>query len=66
MGEFNIDQGIEYFNRMYESIKQTYITKYGFSEEKADEVAFRTAAYLLVRNVGPVNADEVLKRVKRK
>ncbi len=66
MADFNIEQGVEYFNRMYESIKQTYIEKYGFSEEKADKVAFRTAAYLLIRNIGPVNADEVLKRVRKK
>lgn len=64
--EFDLDRAIGYFERMRENIFETYVNEYGYDRERAEEIATRTAAKLLVRNIGPANADRVFEELRRR
>lgn len=66
MGKFDEERGLDYFLRMKDAIRETYVEKYGFDEEKAEDVATRVAMKLLIRNVGPENADKVFSLAKKR
>lgn len=64
--QFDEERGLDYFLRMRDSIARTYIENYGYDDEKADEVATRIAMKLLIRNVGPENAERVFNIARKK
>ena len=66
MGDFDVERGLEYFERMRSSIASTYENEYGYDHDRAMDVATRVAIKLLVRNVGPDNANLVLEEARRR
>ncbi len=64
--EFDEEKGLEYFQRMKESISETYVEKYGYDKEEADRIACRIAAKLLIRNIGQENAGKVIGLAKKR
>lgn len=65
-GEFDVERGIRYFEEIKANIYHVYVDEYGYDPEKAEEIATRTAAKLLIRNVGPQNAMKVLEELKKR
>lgn len=66
MSEFDVERGIRYFEEIKNNIYHTYVDQYGYSPDKAEEIAMRTAAKLLIRNIGPENAMKVLEEIKKR
>lgn len=66
MGDFDEERGFEYFMRMKDAIAETYVKKYNYSEDQAQEIATRIAAKLLIRNVGPDNAQKVFNLARKR
>lgn len=66
MADFDEEVGVDYFLRMRDSIARTYVERYGYTDEEADEVATRIAMKLLIRNVGPQNAEKVFQILRKR
>jgi len=64
--EFDEEKGLEYFLKIRDSVKETYVEKYGKSEQEAEEIANRIAMKLLIRNVGYENASKVFGLAKKR
>lgn len=66
MSDLDVDRAIEYFERIKEGVFETYVNEYGYDRERAEEIATKTAAKLLIRNIGPSNAQEVFNELRRR
>jgi len=66
MSEFDVDRGVRYFLEIKNNIYHTYVDEYGYPPDKAEDIATRTAAKLLIRNIGPENAMKVLEEIKKR
>ncbi len=66
MADLDIERGIEYFQSIRDSIKETYVDEYGKSEEEALKIATRTAMKVLYRRMGPEWAMAVINEAKKR
>ncbi len=65
MSDFDEERGLGYFLRLRDAIYQNMLGD-GRDEEEARLFATKTAIKLLIRNVGPENAQKVIGLAKKR